>query len=256
MIYFFKLFLVGFFTLPLSFLIVLAAPFSRIGKPADAVARFWAWTILGIGGIRLKVRGLDRLEPGRHYIFIANHQSYLDIPVLVKSLPRFQLRWIAKKELGYIPFFGWALWAGGHILVDRSDRASAMASFRKAKVRIAKGVSVVIFPEGTRSSGGHTMPFKRGGFLLAAQTKTPIVPVTINGSWAVLPREDWRIKSGEIEVVVDEPIPIEKYGGKEIDVLVKRVHDMIESHCGGPVRPHAKNSARAEAQAADPRGMD
>jgi 1-acyl-sn-glycerol-3-phosphate acyltransferase len=131
-----------------------------------------------------------------------------------------------------------------------------MASFRKAKERIAKGVSVVIFPEGTRSSGGNTMPFKRGGFLLAAQTKTPIVPVTINGSWAVLPREDWRIKSGEIEVVVDEPIPIEKYDGKEIDVLVKRVHDMIESHCGGPVRPHAKNHASAETQAADSRGMD
>lgn len=256
MMYFLKLFLVGLFTLLLSFLIVLAAPFGRIGKPADAVARLWAWTILGIGGIRLKVRGLDRLEPGRHYIFIANHQSYLDIPVLVKSLPRFQLRWIAKKELGYIPFFGWALWAGGHILVDRSDRASAMASFRKAKERIAKGVSVVIFPEGTRSSGGHMMPFKRGGFLLAAQTKTPIVPVTINGSWAVLPREDWRLKSGEIEVVVDEPIPIEKYDGKEISVLVKRVHDMIESHCGGPVRPQAKNSERAEAQAADSRGMD
>jgi 1-acyl-sn-glycerol-3-phosphate acyltransferase len=256
MIYFLKLFLVGLFTLPLSFLIVLASPFSRIGKPADAVARLWAWTILRIGGIRLKVRGLDRLEPGRHYIFIANHQSYLDIPVLVKSLPRFQLRWIAKKELGYIPFFGWALWAGGHILVDRSDRASAMASFRKAKERIAKGVSVVIFPEGTRSSGGHMMPFKRGGFLLAAQTKTPIVPVTINGSWAVLPREDWRLKSGEIEVVVDEPIPIEKYDGKEINVLVKRVHDMIESHCGGPDRPHAKNTARTEAQAADSRRMD
>ncbi len=256
MMYFLKLFLAGLFTLLLSFLIVLAAPFGRIGKPADAVARLWAWTILGIGGIRLKVRGLDRLEPGRHYIFIANHQSYLDIPVLVKSLPRFQLRWIAKKELGYIPFFGWALWAGGHILVDRSDRASAMASFRKAKERIAKGVSVVIFPEGTRSSGGHVMPFKRGGFLLAAQTKTPIVPVTINGSWAVLPREDWRLKSGEIEVVVDEPIPIEKYDGKEISVLVKRVHDMIESHCGGPVRPQAKNSERAEAQAADSRGMD
>jgi 1-acyl-sn-glycerol-3-phosphate acyltransferase len=256
MIYILKLFLVVIFTLPLSCLVVLAAPFSRLGKPADAVARLWAWTILGIGGIRLKVRGLDRLEPGRHYIFIANHQSYLDIPVLVKSLPRFQLRWIAKKELGYIPFFGWALWAAGHILVDRSDRASAMASFRKAKERIAKGVSVVIFPEGTRSSGGHMMPFKRGGFLLAAQTKTPIVPVTINGSWAVLPREDWRLKSGEIEVVVDEPIPIEKYDGKEIDVLVKRVHDMIESHCAGPVRPHAKNSARAEVQAADSRVMD
>lgn len=257
MIYLIKLFLVGLFTLPLSLLIVLAAPFGCMGKPTDAVARLWAWTILGIGGIRLRVRGLDRLDPGRHYIFIANHQSYLDIPVLVQSLPQFQLRWIAKKEVVYIPFLGWALWAGGHILVDRSDRASGMASFRKAKERIARGVSVVIFPEGTRSSGGQVRPFKRGGFLLAAQTKTPIVPVTINGSWAVLPREDWRLKSGEIEVVVDEPIPIEKYDGKEIDLLVKRVRDMIEAHCGGPDRPNAENSERAQAPAAaNSRGLD
>jgi 1-acyl-sn-glycerol-3-phosphate acyltransferase len=254
MIYFLKLFLVGLVTPPLSLLVVLLAPFGR--RPADAASRLWARTIVKIAGVRLKVRGLDRLDPRRHYIFIANHQSYLDIPVLAQSLPRFQLRWIAKKELGYIPFFGWALWAGGHILVERSDRASALASFRKAKERIAKGVSVVIFAEGTRGSGGRLLPFKRGGFLLAAQTKTPIVPVTINGSWTVLPRQDWRLKSGEIEVIVDEPIPIEKYDGKEINVLVNRVHDMIESHCASPVRPHAKNPARAEAQAADSRRMD
>ena len=256
MIYLIKLFLVGLFTLPLSFLVVLVAPFGCMGKPTDAVVRLWAWTILRIGGIHLTVRGLDRLNPGRHYIFIANHQSNLDIPVLVQSLPQFQLRWIAKKEVGYIPFLGWALWAGGHILVNRSDRSSGMASFRKAKERIAKGVSVVIFPEGTRSSGGQVQPFKRGGFLLAAQTKTPIVPVTINGSWTVLPREDWRLKSGKIEVLVDEPISIEKYDGKDITVLVKRVRDMIESHCGGPVGPHAENSERAQARAADSRGLD
>jgi 1-acyl-sn-glycerol-3-phosphate acyltransferase len=246
MIYFFKLLLVGLITLPSSLLIVLVSPFGRKGKPAHAVSRLWAWSILKAAGVRLTVRGLERLDPGRHYIFIANHQSYLDIPVLVQSLPQFQLRWIAKKELGYIPLFGWALWASGHILVDRSDRASAMTSLRRARERIAAGVSVVIFPEGTRSSGGQVMPFKRGGFLLAAQSKTPIVPVTINGSWKILARDDWRLKSGEIEVVVDAPISIEKYDGKAIGVIVRRVHDGIESHCGASVRPHAKSPAGAD----------
>lgn len=250
MIYCLKLLFIGLITLPLTLVIILVGPFDPSGRLAYAVGRLWAWMILKTGNIRLKVRGLDRLEPGRPYVFIANHQSNLDIPVLVQGLENFQLRWIAKKQLAYVPFFGWALRASRHILVDRIDRGSATASFRKAKEKIAGGDSVVIFPEGTRSSGGHVLPFKRGGFLLAVQTKTPIVPVTINGSWTILPRGDWRVKAGEIEVIVDEPIPPGRYNGKNVSTLVNRVHDMIESHLRGRVRPYANNSEPAPAKAA------
>ncbi len=245
MIYILKLVSVFLITIPLSLLVAALAPLNRLGKPGNIASRIWAWAILKIAGVRVNVRGLERLDPNRRYIFIANHQSYLDIPILVQSLPRFELRWIAKKQLGYVPFFGWALWASGHILVERSDRASAMAGFRRAKERIADGVSLVIFPEGTRSSGGNTLPFKRGGFLLAAQTKTPIVPVTIDGSWTVLPRQDWRLKSGDIEVIIDEPMSIDKRHGKGLDALAEEVRDRIESHCNGAGRPRAKSAPRA-----------
>jgi len=253
MIYFLKLLFIGFVTLPLSLPIVLLGPFDRSGRIAYAIGKLWTWTILKTGRIRLKVRGLDRLDANRPYVFLANHQSNLDIPVLVQSLPRFQLRWIAKKQLAYVPFFGWALWASRHILVDRIDRGSATASFRKAKEKIAGGDSVVIFPEGTRGAGGRLLPFKRGGLLLAVQTKTPIVPVTINGSWTLLPRGDWRVRAGEIEVIVDEPIPVGRYDGKTVNALVDRVRDIIESHSRGSARPYAKISQRAPAQTAENR---
>lgn len=236
MIYCLKLLLLGLITLPLSLLVVLFAPFDPKGQFAYGVGRFWTWTILKMGGIRLKVRGLDRLDFNRPYVFIANHQSNVDIPVLIQSLPRFQLRWIAKKQLAYVPFFGWALWAAKHILVDRSDRAGAVAGFRRAKEKIVAGISVVIFPEGTRGAGGNLLPFKRGGFLLAVQTKTPVVPVTIKGSWKILPRQAWRLKPGEIEVIIDEPIPV-GHGAREVGALVERVRALIESHCrNGPTR--------------------
>ncbi len=248
MIYCLKLVFIALITLPLSLLVVLLAPFDPKGKFAYGVGRFWTWTILKMSGIRLKVRGLDRLDSNRAYVFIANHQSNLDIPVLMQSLLKFQLRWIAKKQLAYVPFFGWALWASRHILIDRSDRAGAVAGLKKAKEKIAGGISVVIFPEATRGAGGNLLPFKRGGFLLAVQTKTPIVPVTIKGSWNILPREAWRIKPGEIEVFIDEPISVAEHGAREISVLAQRVRAVIESH--GPGGPSREISERAQARAA------
>ncbi len=164
MIYSLKALLICIVTPPSALLILLLAPFDRNGRLAYAVGRLWASMILKIAGVRVQVRGLDRLDPARPYIFIANHQSNVDIPALIKSLPGFQLRWIAKKQLAYIPFFGWALWASRHILVDRSNRAGAMASLRQSKERLAAGISVVIFPEGTRGADAELLPFKRGGF--------------------------------------------------------------------------------------------
>lgn len=225
-----KLFLIVLATFPAGLLIIPLGLFDRKGKLAFGISRFWTWTILKICGIRLRVQGLDRLDPSRRYIFMANHQSNIDIPVLVQSLAKFQLRWVAKKELLFIPWFGWALWASRHITVDRSNRSEAMASLRKAREMIEGGISVVFFPEGSRSFGGQLLPFKRGGFLLAVKTKTPIVPVTINGSGAILPRGDWRIKGGEIEVIVSEPIFLDQYRPGNLRSLLSRVREIMESH--------------------------
>lgn len=224
-----KALLIILISLPTAMLVLCVAPFDRGGKFAYRFTRIWTWLIIKAGGIRLRIQGLDRLDPARPYVFMANHQSNIDIPVLVQSLPGYQLRWVAKKELLRIPFFGWAMWASRHILVDRANRAKAMASLRRAREMIGKGISVVFFPEGTRS-GGDLLPFKRGGFLLAVKTRTPIVPVTIKGSRSVLPRGDWRVRNGEIQVIVSPPIPLEPPYPGTVGSLVARVREIIESH--------------------------
>jgi 1-acyl-sn-glycerol-3-phosphate acyltransferase len=230
MIYSLKLAVIAVFTPILALSILILAPFDDgEGRLAYRVGRLWTYLVLKTAGVRLKVSGLDRLDASRPYIFIANHQSHIDIPVLVQSLLGFQLRWIAKKTLGYIPFFGWALLASRHILIDRADRAAAMASLTKAKKKLAAGISVVIFPEGTRGFHGRLGRFKRGAFLLAIKSKTPIAPVTISGSWRILGKKQWRLKSGEIEVFVHEPIAVARLGGKDSQDLMERVRDIIES---------------------------
>jgi 1-acyl-sn-glycerol-3-phosphate acyltransferase len=229
MSYCLKAILIILISLPTGLIMLSMAPFDRRGKLAYRVSRFWTWSVLKIGGVHLRVHGLDRLDPNRPYIFMANHQSNIDIPVLVESLTNYQIRWLAKRELIFIPVFGWALWASKHIIVDRARPSQAMASLRKARSMIESGISVVFFPEGTRSRGGGLRPFKRGGFLLAVKTKTPIVPVTIKGSRAVLPRGDWRIRKGEVEIIVSNPIPSDQCHPKDLPGLLNQVREIIES---------------------------
>lgn len=229
MLYSLKLILIILVTLPATLSIIPLGLLDRHGKIAYKISRVWAWAILKIGGIRLKVKGLEYLDSSRQYIFMANHQSNIDIPVLVQSLIEFQLRWVAKKELLFIPLFGWAMWASRHIVVDRSNSSKAMASLRKARERIEGGICVVLFPEGTRSSDGQLLPFKRGGFVLAVKTQTPIVPITINGSGAILPRGDWRVRGGEIEVIVSEPVALDQHHVGNIRSLLSHVRAIMES---------------------------
>lgn len=230
MLYTIKLVLIVLITLPASLLIMPLGLLDRHGKIAYKISRLWTWGILKIGGIRLMVKGLEHLDSSRQYIFMANHQSNIDIPVLVQSLTKFELRWVAKKELLFVPLFGWAMWASKHIVVDRSNRSAAMGSLRKARERIEGGISVVVFPEGTRSADGQFLPFKRGGFVLAVKTQTPVVPITINGSGTILPRGDWRMRGGEIEVIVSDPVPLDQYHAGNIRGLLSHVRAIMESH--------------------------
>ena len=179
----------------------------RHGKRVYPMFRFWSWCVLKTGGVGLKVRDTGRLDPRQAYVFMANHQSNIDIPVLVQALAPFQLRWMAKRELLRIPFFGWALWASKHIIVKRSRSKDVVAAMAGAREKLTRGISVVVFPEGTRSTDGQLLPFKRGGFRLAEQAGVPIVPVTINGSGVLMKRGDWRLKRGEVEVVIGNAIP-------------------------------------------------
>lgn len=234
MLYGLKLLLICMITVPVALLAMLLGPFDPYGNRVHQITRIWTRLILAISGVAVKVRGLSQLDPKRQYVFMVNHQSYIDIPVLVRSLLAFQLRWIAKRELLWVPLFGWAMWAAKHITVNRSDRFDALGSLKKAKEQMKGGISLVFFPEGTRNSNGGLLPFKRGGLLLAVKTRTPIVPITINGSSAVLPKGDWRIRGGEIEVTVGAPVAVEHYRPRNLRILALRLQELIESNLPSP----------------------
>ena len=244
MSYAFRLALIVLLTVPLALLTVLFGLFDPNGRHVYGISRFWACSILRAGGVALKVEGVERLDAERQYVFMVNHQSNVDIPVLVQSFPRFQLRWVAKKELLWVPFFGWAMWASKHIAVDRSKPSDAVKSLQRAKARIAAGISVVIFPEGTRGRDGKLLPFKKGGFLLAAQSGAAIVPVTINGSGALLPAGAWRLQPGVIEVIVGEAISVEGYRPGNLRLLSEKVRAQMAAQLRpGVVPPGASVAA-------------
>ncbi|HXG53589.1 MAG TPA: lysophospholipid acyltransferase family protein [candidate division Zixibacteria bacterium] len=233
MIYVLKLALIAAVTVLAALLTMAIGMLDPHGKRAYRIGRFWTWFILKVTGVSVQVRGLDRIDPARGYIFIANHQSNIDIPVLVQSLPGFQLRWIAKKELLRVPFFGWALRASKHITIDRANRTEAARSLAEAEEKLRAGISIVVFPEGTRSRTGALLPFKRGGFVLAVQTGTPIVPVTINGTGALLPAGAWRVRPGPVEVVIGEPVSAKRRVGA-IRSLMAEVRAEIEKNLRPP----------------------
>jgi len=223
---------------PLS--VAAAAAFDQ--RTAYLLCRQWARLNLALFGISLRVRRLAPLDPDAPYVFMSNHRSQTDILAVVAALEEFQLRWVAKKELTRIPLFGWALQRTGHIIIDRSDRRQSIASLRAAKSQMLDGISVVIFPEGTRSDPGQDLlPFKKGGFMLALETGFPIVPLVIRGSREILPRGSWQIVPGEIEVIVGAPIEVEELEREEV---MRRVERFMREQLDAPA---AEPPAAAEA---------
>jgi 1-acyl-sn-glycerol-3-phosphate acyltransferase len=161
--------------------------------------------------VQLDVVGAARVPLDRAYVYMSNHQSHTDIPVLYATVPSSTLRMVAKAELFRIPGLGRAMRASDFIEVDRKDHARAVASLKRAASLIDDGVSVWIAPEGTRSATGELGPFKKGGFHLAQDTGTPIVPVAIQGTRALLPPGGSRIRSGQ-RVRVEYGAPIATAG--------------------------------------------
>lgn len=200
--------------------------FDRSGNLPHIIARLWATSILTVARIKVRVRGLSNLNPDRSFIYMANHQSNFDIPVLLACLP-VQFRWLAKAELFNIPFFGYAIRRTGYISIDRSNLKSAFKSLKKASGIIKSGTSVVIFPEGTRSRDGHIASFKKGGFVLAVDSETPIIPVAIHGTWPIMPRNRFRIKPGTVTVVIHKPVDTTEYTRKQTGILQKRIREII-----------------------------
>jgi 1-acyl-sn-glycerol-3-phosphate acyltransferase len=196
------------------------------GDTAHKVGRIWAKCILALSNIRVTVKGLSNLEPSRSYIYMVNHMSNFDIPVLQAFLP-VQFRWLAKAELYKIPVFGYAMKRAGYISIDRSDRKSAIESLNKAVKIVRDGISVVIFPEGTRSRTHNIQPFKKGGFFLAVDSGAPIIPIIIYGTERIMPKKQMLIKSGDVTLEIAKPINSSDYTRKTKNDLMDKVRSIF-----------------------------
>jgi len=191
-------------------------------------SRLWGRAALLLAGVRLEVEGLEHLPRQGPVILMANHQSSFDIFALQWALP-IQFRFLAKTELFRIPVVGMAMRRIGHIPVDRGDSRKAMHSLREAGRRIASGTSAVIFPEGTRSSDGFLLPFKKGGFLLALQARVPLVPVAIDGSYRIMPKGTRCICGGRIRMRLFAPIETVGMDRRRSEELMEQVRSRIAS---------------------------
>jgi 1-acyl-sn-glycerol-3-phosphate acyltransferase len=195
------------------------------------IAKIFPLGILIISGVRVKITGLENIDRKAVYVFASNHSSQLDITALQWGVPN-RLSMIFKKELARIPFFGWQLYLGPYVVVDRKDPQAAIKSMKKAKkVMDEKKISVLVFPEGTRSKTGEVQPFKRGAFYLAAHSGYPIVPITVNGTGKIMPKGTFKLKRGTIYLHFDKPISTEQIKTKQDELaLMEKVREIIISN--------------------------
>jgi len=193
----------------------------------DWAPRAWGRTILWAAGAKVKVEGLERLDPGEPRIMVSNHQSWFDVFALTACLP-VRFRFVAKKELGRIPIYGRAWKACGHISVDRGDRDAAIESLGQASAEVKDlGLTMVMFPEGTRSPTGELQHFKKGAFVLAIQLQIPLVPIAIVGSRAIMRKGGRRVSSGEITIRIGDPISSEGLAFQDRDALLEQSHAAV-----------------------------
>ena len=217
---------VSVYTIALGTASVLSSVFDRRGNFGHRCARAWSRLILKTTGVQVAVEGLERLDPARSYVFAANHQSIYDIPILFASLP-FQLRIIAKESLGRIPFMGWHLQRTGHVLVDRARPGAGVV---RKMARLAKqGHSLIVFPEGTRSTDGSVARFKGGPFVIALQAGLPVVPITVVGSRHVMFRGEVTVRPGRVTVIVHDPIDTANVPREAARDFATAVRDVVAS---------------------------
>lgn len=222
----------------------IAAFLGSTGNTAFNISKAWAYIMLIVTGVRTEIRGREKIAEGQSYIIISNHQSLFDIPALVTRLG-IQFRWVIKKEVRKIPLFGYALWVSRNIFIDRSDTSQAIVSINEGIKRLPKGVSVMVFAEGTRSPDGSIRPFKKGGFVMAIDNKIPILPVTVNGSRKILAKGDLVYSSGHIEVVVGDPIDTMNYARVDLEYIIRQTRDAVIANFN-PAYPSQRGSVAHE----------
>jgi len=199
-----------------------------VREDVDEKARWFGRRVVELLQIDLHATGAERVPPGRAYVYVSNHQSHMDVPMLYATLPSPTIRMLAKKELFQIPLWGRGLRAAEFVEVDRANHARAIQSIDRAKELIRDGVSVWLAAEGTRSLDGRIGPLKKGGFHLATETETPLVPVAIRGTIDILKRGTRSMHKGKrVDVTIGAPISVE---GRTIESLMDEVRSFLIAH--------------------------
>ena len=185
-----------------------------------------AWTGVRIAGVKVRTIGLEKIDPARTYIFMSNHISNLDPPITLPLIPR-RTSVMVKKELFKVPILGRIMLIGSLVPVDRRNRDAGITAVRDAVKAIGQGLNMTIYVEGKRSFDGKLLPFKRGPFYLAQECKVPVVPITISGTEAVMPKARFAIRPGMVTVQFHDPIEPSDFG--ERDCLIAKVRAAINS---------------------------
>ncbi|HEX8891433.1 MAG TPA: lysophospholipid acyltransferase family protein [Pyrinomonadaceae bacterium] len=221
--------LICLYTFVMGSISLILSLYDPTGKRQHWCARNWCRLIAVTAGARVRVYGAHHVKRGVSYVFLSTHQSLMDIPAMLGYLPA-QLRIAAKKSLFRIPFMGWHLTRAGHIPIDRSSTQNAVASMQKAAAYLCNGICAFVFPEGTRSRDGYLHKFKKGGFKLAIQAQTPIIPIAIIGSRQILPYGEIIFRPGPMEMYIDEPIETRGLTDADIEKLMETVYERMAKH--------------------------
>jgi 1-acyl-sn-glycerol-3-phosphate acyltransferase len=226
--------LIALATIVMGLVSMVCAFFDRSGDSAHRVASTWARILLAVSFMRVRVEGLERLDPRANYVFVANHGSYMDIPAVMANLP-YQFRFFAKKGLYQIPFLGWHLRWAGHLPVDRSNARASLRSMQEAAKLVAtRRISMLLFPEGGRTKRELGLrEFKEGAVYIAIKSGVPVVPMALVGLRALLPMGSGHLRAGRVTIRIGDPIPTAGLGLSERDVLTRRLHDEVSSMLGG-----------------------
>ena len=218
--------LIGLATVVFGCFSLLTSIWDHSGRRQHAIARVWARILLRISLSPVEIVGLENIPQPRTAVYVANHLSYMDTPVLYAKLP-FQFRILAKSGLWKVPFIGWHLHRSGQVPVDQSSARSSIVSLNGGVAALKAGLPLVLFPEGGRSATGHTKSFLSGGAFMAIRAQVPLVPVTVVGTYELLPIHCYHLRPRPVLVVVGEPIETEGMTTREADALTGRAYDAI-----------------------------
>jgi len=218
-------------------LVILGKVVDPKGSLSHQIARIWSWGILKFSRVKLEVEGHDLLDPKSQYIFIGNHTSAFDIPAVYWGIKNKQ-GMLSKKQLAYVPFFGWAMWAAGNFFVDRKNHRKALAMMDQVAELMSakKDHSLVIFAEGTRSLDGQLQRFKKGAFILSLNTGIPIVPIVINGAFHAKSKQGRRIVATTIKLSILPPLEPAQYTHETRQDFVDDAVKLFVEHYDAPAK--------------------